>query len=59
MSSIASRSGIADTSRLALLVCLHLADQLKMERQEKAGIRAELDSRIRKVATLLDQVADA
>jgi len=59
MSSVASRSGIADTTRLALLVCLHLADQLKMERQEKAGIKAQLDDRIRKVATMLDQVSES
>jgi len=59
MSSVASRSGIADTSRLALLVCLHLADQLKSERREKAGIKAELENRIRKVATMLDQVSES
>jgi hypothetical protein len=59
MSSVASRSGIADTARLALLVCLHLADQLKIERQEKAGIKAELDDRIRQVATMLDQVSES
>lgn len=58
MSSVASKSGIADTTRLALLVCMHLADQLKSERRDKAGLKGELEDRIRKVATLLDQVAD-
>jgi hypothetical protein len=30
-----------------------------MERQEKAGIKAQLDDRIRKVATMLDQVSES
>lgn len=59
MSSIASRSGISDTSRLALLVCLHLADQLKSERREKSELRTELDDRVRRVASLLDNLSEA
>ena len=42
-----------------LLKAKDLADMLANRRQEKAGIKAELDDRIRKVATMLDQVSES
>lgn len=59
MQSIASRSGVTDTARLALLVGLHLADRLRAEQREKSELRAEIDDRTRRVSTLLDRLTEA
>ena len=55
ISSIVSRSGNVDTSRAAVLACLHLADQLRGSQKELAGIRERIDNKSREFALLLDQ----
>jgi len=38
LSSIASRSGVGDATRVALLACLHLADENRRTRARLSGL---------------------
>lgn len=51
MLSIAARQPNADSTRLAVLACLHLADRLRGVERDLATIRERVDRN----ATLLDQ----
>ena len=53
MSSIASRTGIGETSKVAILAALHLADQLKQDKGEVGRARVNLDQRLRQASELL------
>jgi cell division protein ZapA (FtsZ GTPase activity inhibitor) len=54
MTSIASRTGIGDASRVAILAAFHLADQLRTSRGELEGVREHLNERSRRMAAMLD-----
>ena len=56
MSSIARRAGNLDSTRTAVLACLHLADQLRTAEKELVELRDAVDNRTRNFASLLDQV---
>jgi cell division protein ZapA len=56
MSSIARRAGNLDTTRTAVLACLHLADRLRTVEQQLEALRAEINHKTRDLAILLDQV---
>ncbi len=56
MRSIASRAGNVDSTRAAVLTCLHLADQLRIVERENAEHRRELRSKHEKLAGLLDRL---
>jgi cell division protein ZapA len=58
MSSISSRAANLDTNRLAVLSCLHLADQLRTAERELAAVKARVDHKTRELSILLDQVID-
>lgn len=56
MSQIARRAGNLDSTRTAVLACLHLADKLKTIERQLATLRESVDHRTRTIAELLDQV---
>lgn len=56
MRSIASRAGNVDSTRAAVLTCLHLADKLRTLEQENAEHKRKVSSKHQKLAGLLDQL---
>jgi cell division protein ZapA len=59
MSSIARRAGNLDSTRTAVLACLHLADQLRSVQAELEELRASVNHKSRDFALLLDEVLSA
>lgn len=55
MSSIARRAGNLDSTRTAVLACLHLADRLRAVEAELEDLRASVDRKTRSFASLLDE----
>ncbi|HZS55072.1 MAG TPA: cell division protein ZapA [Bryobacteraceae bacterium] len=56
MSSIARRAGNLDTTRTAVLACLHLADRLRTVESQLEALRLGISHKTRDFAILLDQV---
>jgi cell division protein ZapA len=54
MSSIAARAGNVDATRVAVLACLHLADQLESLEHELAELRNKVEDKAREFSVLLD-----
>ena len=54
MSSIAARAGNVDTTRVAVLACLHLADQLESLEHQLAELRNKVEDKAREFSVLLD-----
>ena len=55
MRSIASRTGSMDSTRAAVLACLHLADKLRNAERELSTLRTAVDSKAREFTLLLDE----
>ncbi len=55
MSSIARRAGNLDTTRTAVLACLHLADRLRTAERELGSLKERITHKTRNFAMLLDQ----
>lgn len=55
MSSIARRAGNLDSTRTAVLACLHLADRLQNAERELGSLRESVQHKSRDFALLLDQ----
>lgn len=55
MSSIARRAGNLDSTRTAVLACLHLADRLRATEQQLDLLRESIDHKTRDFVLLLDQ----
>ncbi|HLJ44479.1 MAG TPA: cell division protein ZapA [Bryobacteraceae bacterium] len=55
MRSIASRTGSMDSTRAAVLACLHLADQLRNAERELSTLRSEVANKAREFTLLLDE----
>lgn len=55
MSSIARRAGNLDSTRTAVLACLHLADRLKTVEKELHSLRSAVHDRTRDFTSLLDE----
>jgi cell division protein ZapA len=55
MSSIAARGGNIDSTRAAVLACLHLADQLDMLEQELSSLKHKVEHKAREFTVLLDE----
>jgi cell division protein ZapA len=55
MSSIARRAGNLDTTRTAILACLHLADRLRTVERQLEALRDGISLKTRDFAMLLDQ----
>lgn len=56
MLSIASRAPNADSTRIAVLACLHLADRLRSLEREFQGLKERVDRKSVEFAGMLDQV---
>ena len=54
MLSIAARAGNVDTNRIAVLACLHLADQLESLERELAALKNKVEDKAREFSVLLD-----
>jgi len=57
MTDIGHRLGTADSNRVAVLACLHLADRLKAIERELSELKARVDQKTRQFSLLLDQAA--
>ena len=55
MVEIARRAGNLDSTRTAVLACLHLADRLRVTEQELNSLRSSVNAKSRDFALLLDQ----
>ncbi|MCS7026791.1 MAG: cell division protein ZapA [Bryobacteraceae bacterium] len=58
ISEIAARSANVDSSRLAILACLHLADQLQQCERNLKELREAVQSRAQKFQSLLDRMIE-
>ncbi len=56
MRSIASRAGNVDSTRAAVLTCLHLADKLRTVERENEEHNRAIQNKHKKLAGLLDQL---
>lgn len=59
MSSIARRAGNLDTTRTAVLACLHLADRLRSAERELGTLKETITHKTRDFTLLLDQALPA
>ena len=59
MTDIANRLGTADSNRVAVLTCLHMADRLKAIERELTDLKARVDQKTRQFSLLLDQAANS
>lgn len=57
MTTIA-RSGNMDSTRVAVLACLHLQDRVHSLEREAAALRSRFEDRTRQLADLLDSVIE-
>jgi cell division protein ZapA len=55
MSSIARRAGNLDSTRTAVLACLHLADKLRIAERELDELRSSVQDKSRDFALMLDR----
>lgn len=55
MLSIASRAPNADSTRIAVLACLHLADRLRSLEREFQGLKERVDRKSLEFAGMLEQ----
>ena len=58
MTGIAQRAGNMDANRIAVLACLHMADQLRSVERELAEHRQRVDQKTRHFSLLLDQAIE-
>ncbi len=58
MNTIAARSPSADSLRVAVLACLHLADRLRSLERELAELRRRVDEKSERFRLLLDQALE-
>ena len=56
MLSIAARAPNADSTRIAVLACLHLADKLRLAQDELESLRQRKDSHSAEYAALLERL---
>jgi cell division protein ZapA len=54
MSSIAARAGNVDSNRIAVLACMHLADQLESLENQLAELKNKVEDKAREFSVLLD-----
>lgn len=58
MTSVAQRAGNMDAQRIAVLACLHLADQLRTIERDLTSLKGRVDEKTRHLSLLLDQAID-
>ena len=59
MLSIASRAPNADSTHIAVLACLHLADKLRSVEQQHSNLKERVDRKSGELGALLDQLIPA
>ena len=59
MLSIASRAPNADSTHIAVLACLHLADRLRMLEHDLSTLKERVDRKSGEFAAMLDQLIPA
>ena len=59
MLSIAAHAPNADSTHIAVLACLHLADQLRLLEQDLSSLKERVDRKSGEFAALLDQLIPA
>ena len=59
MLSIASRAPSADSTHIAVMACLHLADRLRSAEVELTNLKQRVDRKSEELASLLDQLIPA
>ena len=57
MVSIARQVSNADSTRVAVLACLHLADRLRETDREFSGLKSRVSEKARQFSLLLDEAA--
>jgi cell division protein ZapA len=58
MTAVAQRAGNVDSNRVAVLACLHMADQLKSIERQLGELKSRVNEKSREFSVLLDQAAD-
>jgi cell division protein ZapA len=58
MHNIAAKSPNADSGRIAVLACLHLADRLNSLERDLGALKQRVDSKSEEFAVLLDQALE-
>lgn len=58
MTDIARRTGNADSNRIAVLACLHLADRLRAMERDLAALKERVDEKTREFTLLLDKAIE-
>lgn len=58
MRTIAARAGNIDTSRVAVLACLHFADELRTLQRELEELKSRVVSKSREFSMMLDRVIE-
>lgn len=58
ISGIAARSGNIESTRLAILACMHLADQLRSVERDLSELKARVENKARQFTGLLDEVIE-
>lgn len=56
MSAIARRGGNLDSTRTAVLACLHLADQLRETERELGALKSSIGTKARRFNEMLDSL---
>ncbi len=55
MSAISAKAANADSLRVAVLACLHLADRLRSTERELSSLRGQVEAKARRLLELLDK----
>ena len=58
MRSISARAGNIDMTRVAVLACLHFADELRALERELASLKSRVEIKSREFSMLLDTVIE-
>ena len=56
---IAKQSGNVDTARIAVLACLHMADQMRQVERELTELRNRVEEKAKKFSGLLDTLTQS
>ncbi len=59
MAAVASRSGVSDPLRVAVLASLHLADRLRSLEHELTSLRQRVDAKSEEFGALLEKILTA
>lgn len=58
MTAIAVRAGNLDSTRVAVLACMHIADQLRSLEQELTSLKERVEENSKRFSLLLDRVIE-